>query len=564
MNNLYTHSIMSAHAVAYTKKQILLFLVFFMVVTAVSVVTILINGETPPPPLGNDFNLWLVVFGTGVLLPIALAFDTKVHRIRILFYTIMHTLAAMIVLFYLGSYNPMVAMWLILCIVTYIEFGKVSFYLSSIVLTATNLLFCALLPPLVGPDFKVVEYTFYTIAYTAALIVTAYIITRIMASSDQRRRELEKIRKSEATQLNKVNALLNSISDAILTLDIEGRVTSQNAASLAFFDTNESLIGRKIAGLLDIVDEKNENVDMQKLLTDVTRNQIRDDLMIHDSEQGNTRLSLQMSPIYNDESKRLGTVMMIRDITKQKTLEDEKDEFISVASHELRTPIAVAEASLSNLVLMQEKGIEPSKLKSAAETAHEEIVYLAGVVNDLSTLSRAERGVADTPEPIDMDDLFHDLYKKYEPSATKKELHLNLDIRGTLPIVEVSRLYAEEMLQNFITNAIKYTKEGSVTLIAEAVDGGVRCAVSDTGIGISKPDQKHLGERFWRSEDFRTRETNGTGLGLYVVDKLAAKVGTRIEVESRLNHGSTFSFTIPLKSANHATGKRSSFPLPES
>jgi signal transduction histidine kinase len=208
--------------------------------------------------------------------------------------------------------------------------------------------------------------------------------------------------------------------------------------------------------------------------------------------------------------------------------------------------------------------MDPAKLAAAAETAHEEIIYLAGVVNDLSTLSRAERGVADQAEPVDMDQLFHDLYTRFEPGATKKSLKLNLDIKGKLPIIEVSRLYMEEMIQNLTTNAIKYTKTGSVTLAAEVVKGGIKCSVIDTGIGISKSDQTHLGERFFRSEDYRTRETNGTGLGLYVVDKLAMKIGTRIKVESRLNHGSTFSLVVPLRSGTHATGKRSTLPLPES
>lgn len=547
---------MSVQRVAYNKLQIFQLLAGFAVVATLCVITILVNAQTPPLPLSNPVNLWIVVLGITVLLPALLWFDTKVRRIRVTFYVVMHLLASMAMISFIGTYDPMVSLWLLLCIMTYIEFGAIAYILASILLVGTTILFCSVLVSLVDANFRLAEYTFYSLAYCFLLIVIGYIITRIIESADQRRRELEKTRRSEEAQFNKVNVLLNSIGDAILTLDSEGKVTSQNAAALGFFDTNSSLVGRKIADLLAIADEKGEKINVHKMIEGVTRNQTREDIVVRSEEQGNMRLSLQLSPIYTD-NQRQGIVMVIRDITRQKTLEDEKDEFISVASHELRTPIAVAEASLSNLVLMQEKGIDPSKLKSAAETAHEEIIYLAGVVNDLSTLSRAERGVADKPEPVDMDQLFHDLYKKYEPGALKKSLKLNLDIKGKLPVVEVSRLYVEEMLQNFITNALKYTKEGSVTLAAEVVKDGVKCSVKDTGIGISKSDQKHLGERFFRSEDYRTRETNGTGLGLYVVDKLAAKIGSKIEVESRLNHGSTFSIVVPLKSTKHVTGKRS-------
>jgi signal transduction histidine kinase len=108
-------------------------------------------------------------------------------------------------------------------------------------------------------------------------------------------------------------------------------------------------------------------------------------------------------------------------------------------------------------------------------------------------------------------------------------------------------LYLEEILQNFITNAIKYTQKGSVTLRIRKTREGVHFAVKDSGIGISKADQKRIFEKFYRSEDYRTRESSGTGLGLYVVQKLSHKLSTTIEVSSQLNHGSEFSFTLPRK-----------------
>ena len=86
-----------------------------------------------------------------------------------------------------------------------------------------------------------------------------------------------------------------------------------------------------------------------------------------------------------------------------------------------------------------------------------------------------------------------------------------------------------------------------MTLHIRKTDKGILFAVKDTGIGISKTDQKRIFEKFYRSEDYRTRETSGTGLGLYVVQKLAHKLGVTVEVKSRLNHGSTFSFVLPLK-----------------
>jgi signal transduction histidine kinase len=238
----------------------------------------------------------------------------------------------------------------------------------------------------------------------------------------------------------------------------------------------------------------------------------------------------------------------MRDITKAKSLAEERDEFISVVSHELRTPIAITEGSLSNVQLMLEKGTKVTEnvIRESVAGAHDQVVYLANMVNDLSTLSRAERGVADAPEEIDVRDLMHKMFDAYHEEAKNRKLHFNLDLSTTLGSVSASRLYLEELLQNFITNSLKYTKEGSVTLSAEQKAGMVTFAVKDTGIGISKSDQQKIFQKFFRSEDYRTRETNGTGLGLYVTKKLASKLSTKIEFTSRLNHGSTFGFSLPV------------------
>ncbi len=547
---------MFAVSAAYTKREVLLFLGAFFATAVACYATIIFGSTAVPAPLSTPMRMFSVIFGLLIVLPIALLIDVKIRRIRVILYGLIHIVAGGIVLLYIGSYNPMTATWLVLAIVTFLEFGTVGFIASSAFLYAFSILFCSLVAPLLPYDYSAIAYTFYSLVFCTVLIVTAYVITRVINSGDKRRHELELVRRAESAQLNKMGAILNSISEAILTLDSDMRITSQNAAALAFFDTNETLIGRKITDILKIVNDKLEPINVKSLVAGVTHSIIRDDVIIENSDQGNMRLSLQMSPIYAD-NRRQGVVMVIADITKQKTLEDEKDEFISVASHELRTPIAIAEGSLSNMVIMQEKNLDPKLMANAAAMAHDQVVYLAGVVNDLSTLSRAERGVADTPEPVDMDELFHNLYTKYGPDAAKKSLQFDLDLKGKLPVVEVSRLYVEEILQNLITNAIKYTQTGTVTLMAKETPEGVECAVHDSGIGISKSDQKHMFERFWRSEDYRTRETNGTGLGLYVVAKLAVKIGTKIIVESRLNHGSTFSLVVPFKSSTSSTGKRS-------
>jgi signal transduction histidine kinase len=251
------------------------------------------------------------------------------------------------------------------------------------------------------------------------------------------------------------------------------------------------------------------------------------------------------------ETGQRGFVLMLRDITSEKSLEEERDEFISVVSHELRTPIAIAEGNLSNAELIAKKSHGSDPIKKALQEAHNQVLFLADLINDLSTLSRAERGqlVVDAEE-IDVAHLISELGESYGHSASEKGLKLTTKTSGN-PKLLTSRLYVREVLQNFITNSIKYTESGSVHVLAKPTKNGVIFEVSDTGIGISKQDQKRVFEKFFRSEDFRTRSTNGTGLGLYVTAKLARLLKANISLQSKLNEGSVFTIQIPNAEKQH-------------
>src|SRR5690606_32538895 len=119
-------------------------------------------------------------------------------------------------------------------------------------------------------------------------------------------------------------------------------------------------------------------------------------------------------------------------------------------------------------------------------------------------------------EAINVYQLVKDLTDNYIPEATKKGLEIKTQLDPSLEVLQSSQLYVHEILQNFITNAIKYTEKGSVTIGARKKEQGVEFSIADTGIGISKGDQEKVFDKFFRSEDFRTRQSNGTGLGLYV------------------------------------------------
>ncbi len=484
---------------------------------------------------------------TIILIPVFLLLATQFQTFKLPAMVLYHATMGIMLLYFAESYSPFTPLWSLLILFASIYYGWAGFILSGLTLYVISAAYVVMFHSTANPDNGL--YMILSAVVVTLTMFTSYIFVQIIMSNHSKNVELDKARKSEKLQVNRLNTLLNSINDAVMTLNRYGRITSQNAAAQAFFDTNQSLVGREIDAFFALKDTNDKEVSVHSLINDTKSSLVRDDLSV-DVNGDVRRISMQLARIRStfDDDEEYGFVVIIRDITKQKTLEQEKDEFISVTSHELRTPVTIAEGSLSNLMLMYERHADESKLKGAAQEAYDQIIYLAKMINDLSTLSRAERGVGDEVEAINISELLHELYVRYTPEARAKTLAFDLDVQTDMPLVKTSRLYLEEILQNVITNAIKYTKEGSVTLGAKMLEDNtvIRFWITDTGIGMSKPDQERIFEKFYRSEDYRTRETSGTGLGLYVVSKLATKLGTKIEVDSRLNHGSTFSFELKI------------------
>ncbi len=346
----------------------------------------------------------------------------------------------------------------------------------------------------------------------------------------------------------RLNSLINSMADAVIAVDEEINVALYNAATLNILDVNNLVSGSPLSTVFKPLDKNNQPADINSMVRAATKPFTTRDLRLKDTDESYVNLYLSIAPVhlgYGKEGQK-GYVLLMRDITREKSLEEERDEFISVVSHELRTPVTIAEGNISNAQLVMERSGDAESVKKSLEEAHRQVLFLADMINDLSTLSRAERGALKVEvESIDPKALVEELAKNYQADAQKKGLQIKTEIDPQLTELKSTRLYVREILQNFVTNSIKYTAQGSVTIKAAPDPRGVRFSVQDTGIGISKGDQERVFDKFFRSEDFRTREANGTGLGLYVTMKLTHLIHAEIKLNSVLNEGSTFEVFVP-------------------
>ena len=354
--------------------------------------------------------------------------------------------------------------------------------------------------------------------------------------------------RSDELEHQRLTSLINSMADAVIAVDEQINIVLYNGAALNIFDVNTITVGSALSRLCKPIDKDNQPCDITDMVKSATVPITSRDLRLKSSDGTFINLYLSIAPVHlgYGEKGRRGYVLLVRDITREKSLEEERDEFISVVSHELRTPIAIAEGNVGNAQFIAEKSGDITAIKQALKEAHNQILFLADIINDLSTLSRAERGTLQVDiEAINVHDLIKELASNYTPQAAAKGLKLDTVLDPQLELLHSSQLYTREILQNFITNAIKYTDKGGITLQAASDPKGVRFSVEDTGIGISKGDQQRVYDKFFRSEDYRTRQSSGTGLGLYVTLKLARLIHAELGLQSELNKGSTFTVFVP-------------------
>lgn len=363
-----------------------------------------------------------------------------------------------------------------------------------------------------------------------------------------RRRRSSLAEESSAVEYERIRlqSLINSMADAVIAFDTSGNIQLYNGAALILLNTNETLNDRQLSEFITFIDAEENSVDLLGEAMSDLRIIKRSDLRFINNEGERVNLYVDLAPIRLQGSTVDGFIMLLRDITREKSIEEQRDDFISIVSHELRTPIAIAEGNISTAMLPSIT--DPEKQHKLMSQAHKNVVFLASLVNDITTLAMVQRGdLAIEKTSVKPTDLARELYDNYKQNVEDQKLELKLDVKD-VPDVQTSENRLREILQDFVTNAIKYTTEGSITIKVRENDDGksVRFSVIDTGIGISTTDRQKVFEKFYRSENYQTREHKGTGLGLYIASKLAELIGVQIGLVSHLGKGSEFYVDVPI------------------
>ncbi len=420
-------------------------------------------------------------------------------------------------------------------------------------------------------------YAFLTHATPSAMIIgsiagigpliASFIIWHTKTEKDDTKDKAYKDLASELSQVaNKSDVVINAIDDGVIAVDKKGVIQLINPAAQRIIgwgkDDAVGLSYKSVVKLHDHTDTQVtvSNDPVEKVLA--SNQEIRSDLFSVVTESGKkVLLSIVVSPIGQVGS---GVIIVFRDITNAKREEREQAEFISTASHEMRTPVASIEGYLG-LALNPATATIDEKARDYITKAQASAQHLGRLFQDLLDVTKADDGrIGNSPTVINVVEYLDGVLEGLKPKADEKDLRFiykprpadNTVIGRMLPpvfYVNVDKDHLREVIANLVENAIKYTPAGDVVIDVTGTDADVIISVADSGIGIPAEDISHLFQKFYRVDNSDTREIGGTGLGLYLCRRLTEVMGGRITVKSEYKKGSTFEVILPRIDNEEAT-----------
>ena len=363
---------------------------------------------------------------------------------------------------------------------------------------------------------------------------------------------------------SKSDVVINAIDDGVLAISKDGNIELINpsAQQIIGWDQGDAL-GLNWKSVLKLVTSDGKDVeDLENpIVQSLSKNQPthNDKLFLLTSSEKRILVSIVSSPVGTDGE---GIIVVFRDITKEKAEEREQAEFISTASHEMRTPVASIEGYLG-LALNPATAHIDEKARDFITKAHESAQHLGRLFQDLLDISKVEDGrMKNNPKIINVNEFLKDIFDGLATKASEKQLNYIFmpDIidegkeKSLQPIfyANIDPDHFREVVSNLIENAIKYTPSGEVVVNVTGDDKQISVSVKDSGIGIPAEDIPHLFQKFYRVDNSDTREIGGTGLGLYLSRRLAEAMSGNLRVESKYKEGSTFYLEIPRMNSSEA------------
>jgi len=372
----------------------------------------------------------------------------------------------------------------------------------------------------------------------------------------------------------KLAVIINTIEDGLILIDNNKNIQLFNpSASKISGWKQEDATNINIDLVLKLVNNKNEPYSQDQNPIDKafsTQEIIRDnDAYLQTRSNSFIPINLSISPVKN-QNEVTALVIGFRNVSSEREEEQRKADFISTASHEMRTPVAAIEGYLS-LALNEKVATIDNRARDYLNKAHTTIQHLGKLFQDLLTSSKAEDGrLVNHPSVVEMVSFLEQISNDLKFEATKKGLfsefligsadRIDASVNNLNENKSIKPLYYayvdpdrfNEAITNLYDNAVKYTEQGKITIGVTADNNLIQIYVKDTGSGIPKEDIPHLFQKFYRVDNSATRTIGGTGLGLFITKKIIELYSGKIWINSEPNKGTTFFINLPRLSSEKA------------
>ncbi|PYI52411.1 cell wall metabolism sensor histidine kinase WalK [Paenibacillus flagellatus] len=354
-------------------------------------------------------------------------------------------------------------------------------------------------------------------------------------------------RLKEALSLNeeekeKLSSVLSNMNDGVIATDDQGKVIVVNRRAKRMLNIgSEDVTDRDISDVLGIPKEQ--------IAKHVSGERQSATIQVADEEEGDfVTIRVVFTPIHRRDIGITGTIAMLQDITEQEKLEDARREFVANVSHELRTPLTTMKSYLEAL---DDGAIEdPTLAHRFVGVMRNETERMIRLVNDLLHLSRLDsRKAMVSKEPTHIPDMLEEVADRFSFQLDQKDISIQIKVEAGIRDVMLDRDQIDQVLDNLVSNAIKYTPEGGAIVIRarRTEREWLEISVQDNGIGIPRKDLSRIFDRFYRVDKARSRNMGGTGLGLSIAREIVKAHGGTISLESELGHGTRVTFALPVQ-----------------
>lgn len=390
------------------------------------------------------------------------------------------------------------------------------------------------------------------LAFAQSVLVMAFFVetrARQKALLNVRRatQDLSQERGRSQILKTKEEAILSSIADGVFALDNEGTVILFNKAASAISGFKpEDIIGHPYDRVLEFVHEGDGKPKYdfihEALQGEITS--VANAMLL--TEETALPVAISAAPIISGEDRQIGVIVVFRNVSHERQLEQAKDEFVSLVSHQLRAPLTAMRLFVEMLLDGQVGALNPQQ-NDYLKKVEVSTWRMIDLVNDFLNTSRLELNrLKMEPQEIHLEDLVASSVEEFVPLTEQKHINLSFT-KPSLPKVLIEPSLYRQIINNLLTNAIRYTPEnGDVTItLGQNEDDAYQLDVADTGIGIPITAQAKLFSRFYRADNARLVESEGSGLGLYLIKRILDLCGGKVWYDTEEGKGTTFHVIIP-------------------